>query len=123
VTSELLFAGGAMEAPLVIKESPRAKVMRLRVDPRTGSVLLTVPRRVSRKRAVEWASGHRAWIEAALAKVPAQIEIRPGAVIPFRGEPHEVAWQKDLPRSARVQDGRILIGGPIEGWKRGFCAG
>ena len=64
-----------MTASLTLRTSARAKVIRLRVDPRTGSVLLTVPKRISQKRALEWAYGQRAWIEAALADVapPARI--------------------------------------------------
>lgn len=90
-------------------------MLRLRLDPRTGGVVLTVPRRVSQRRALEWASGQRAWIEAALADMPRSVVILPGAVIPLRGEPHEVVWREASPRTVRQEPGRILIGGPLEG--------
>jgi hypothetical protein len=89
--------------------------MRLRVDPRTGAVLLTVPKRVSQKKALEWASGQRAWIEAALADVAPPAELAPGSALPFRGEPHIVVWEQGRPRTVRVEPGRLLIGGPLEG--------
>lgn len=115
MTSELRFTGGATTSALSIRTSPRAKVMRLRVDPRTGAVLLTVPRPVSRKKALEWATGHREWIEKALAAVPAPTDIAPCAIIPFRGEPHEIAWLREAPRTVRVGPGRLTVGGPLEG--------
>jgi len=89
--------------------------MRLRVDPRTGAVLLTVPKRVSRRRALEWAAGQRAWIEAALANVVPRAEIAPGAAIPFRGEAHVIDWEEGRARTVRVEPGNLRIGGPLDG--------
>lgn len=89
--------------------------MRLRVDPRTGAVMLTVPKRVSQKKALEWAGTQRAWIEAALADVAPPAEFAPGASIPFRGEPHVIDWSADRPRAIRVEDGRLVAGGPSDG--------
>lgn len=114
MSSDLSFSGGATTALLTLKISPRAKVMRLRVDPRTGAVVLTVPKRVSRTKALQWASGSRAWIEAALADVPPPSTIGPGAVIPFRGEPHTIQWQSERLRRVEVEEGRLHVGGPIE---------
>jgi predicted metal-dependent hydrolase len=113
VISELRF--GRAGTALTIKESPRAKVMRLKVDPRTGEIVLTVPRRMSRKRALAWADGHRAWIEKQLAEVPPQLAIEPEAVIPLYGIPHQVDWRPDRPRAVRVEQGRLVVGGPLEG--------
>lgn len=115
MTSELRFTGGVTTAALTVRTSPRAKVMRLRVDPRTGAVLLTIPKRMSQKKALEWASGQRAWIEAALADVEPAAELAPGAIIIFRGEPHLVDWHPDRARRVRVEIGRLLTGGPLEG--------
>ena len=44
--NDLTFRGGSTEAALKVTVSPRARVMRLRVDPRTAQVLLTMPKRV-----------------------------------------------------------------------------
>ena len=115
MTSELRFEGGGNVAVLTLKPSPRARVMRLRVDTRTGAVILTVPRRVPTRKALEWAAGKRAWIEAALAAVPAKATIEPGSEIPLRGIPHRVQWEGGGSRFVRVEAGRILVGGPLEG--------
>lgn len=101
--------------PLTLKASPRARTMRLSVDPRTGNVLLTVPRRVSARRALAWAEQHRAWIEAQLARVPPPIAILPGAILPLYGEPHRIDWQPTRPRRIELAGGVLRVGGPEEG--------
>jgi predicted metal-dependent hydrolase len=112
VSSEAVLGGGTA---LKVRQSPRARTMRLRVDPRTGEVLLTVPRRVSLKKALAWADGQREWVEKALAEVPPPVAIEPDAEIPLYGAPHRIDWSSGRPRAVRVEDGRIVTGGPLEG--------
>jgi predicted metal-dependent hydrolase len=114
VSSELRFEGGGVSAPLTVRESARARVMRLKVDQRTGTVLLTLPRRASRKKALEWAAGQRGWIEAALASVKPRTDIAPGAELPLHGVPHRIDWSAERPRTVRVEEGRIVTGGPAD---------
>lgn len=111
VSSEPSFAAGAA---LRIRQSPRARAMRLQVDPRTGEVLLTVPRRVSLRKALAWAEGHRAWVEKQLAEVPARIAIEPGTAIPLYGVPHRLDWSPERSRLIKVEEGRLLVGGPLD---------
>jgi predicted metal-dependent hydrolase len=112
VTSEPSFEAGGRRASLTLRVSPRARVLRLRVDRRTGAVVLTLPPRASKRRAIEWAEGHRAWIERQLGEVAAAERIMPGASVPLEGEPHIVDWAQDRPRTVRAEPGRIVVGGP-----------
>lgn len=112
--SEPQFEGGGFTARLTVKPSARAKVMRLRVDPRTAAVILTIPSRVSRRRAVQWALGQRLWIEKALADLPARSRLAHGSELPLYGIPHRIDWSPDRPRLVSIEDGRILIGGPLD---------
>lgn len=98
----------------MLKPSARARVMRLRVDSRSGAVTLTYPRRMSQRRAIEWAAGQRRWIEDALAKVPAQVPIAPGRDLPIGGIPHRIDWEPGRSRVVKVESGRILASGPVE---------
>lgn len=111
VSSEARLAGGVA---LKIKPSPRAKAMRLQVDPRTGEVVLTVPKRVSLKKALGWADEQRGWIERALADVPPAVAIVPGSTIPLYGLPHLIDWDAERSRIVRVEEGRLSLGGPAE---------
>ena len=115
VNSDLIFRGGDTEAALKLAVSPRARVMRLRVDPRTAEVLLTVPKRVSRKQALIWAAGHREWIERQLARIPPAERLGPGSSLPLYDIPHVIDWSPERPRTIRVVEGRIVAGGPREG--------
>jgi predicted metal-dependent hydrolase len=105
----------AAELGLIVKASSRARVMRLRVDPRTGAVMLTVPRRASRRKALEWAARQRAWIDAARAAVPPPLPLEPGTEIPLYGLPHRLDWSAPAPRKVQVEGGRISTGGPADG--------
>ena len=115
MSSELVFRGGATTAPLELTVSPRARVMRLRVDQRTGSVLLTMPRRASKRQALAWAEGHREWIERQLALVAPAQRLMPGAMVPLYDVPHVIDWSPERSRVVRVEPGRIVAGGPAEG--------
>jgi predicted metal-dependent hydrolase len=101
--------------PVTIKVSPRARRMRLKVDPRTRAVLLTVPRRVSERRALAWAAGHRDWVEATLAAIPEGAPVLPGSIISLFGRPHAIDWDPRRPRRIEIEGGRLLAGGPAEG--------
>ncbi|MFN3387358.1 MAG: M48 family metallopeptidase [Allosphingosinicella sp.] len=113
MSSELRF-GADGGVPLRLVESPRARTLRLRVDQRTGEVLLTVPRRVSRRRALAWAAGHRDWVEAQLARVAPAGRLGPGALVPLYDVPRRIDWAPAHSRIPRVEADRLLVGGPEE---------
>ena len=115
VTSDLVFRGGDTLATLKLAIAPRAKVMRLRVDPRTAEVLLTVPRRVSRKHALEWAAGHRSWIEHQLSQIEPAGRLGGGAELRLYDLPHVIDWNSERPRKVTIEPGRIVVGGPLVG--------
>ncbi|MEA3065415.1 MAG: hypothetical protein QOJ27_1867 [Sphingomonadales bacterium] len=89
--------------------------MRLRVDRRTGEVVLTIPKRASRRQALAWADGHREWIEARLAEVAPATPLVPGASVPLYGRPHPIDWSPERPRTPKVEEGRLIAGGPRDG--------
>jgi predicted metal-dependent hydrolase len=105
--------------------SPTARAMRLRVDRRTGEVVLTIPRRASQRKALAWADGHRDWIEARLAEVAPALPLAPGTDLPLYDRPHRIDWSPDRPRTprleaprletGRLETGRLVVGGPLEG--------
>jgi predicted metal-dependent hydrolase len=114
-TEAQVFRVGAIERPLVIRRVATARAMRLAVDPRDGAVRLTLPRRMSEAKARRWAEEQRLWIEAQLGKLPAPRPFAPGAAIPFRGEQVPIEWASRHPRLPRLDDGRLVLGGAIEG--------
>jgi predicted metal-dependent hydrolase len=89
--------------------------MRLRVDGRTGEVVLTIPKRASRRQALAWAEGHRDWIETQLAKVTPVTPLAPGSEVPLYDRPRLIDWSAARPRTPRLEEDRLLVGGPEEG--------
>jgi predicted metal-dependent hydrolase len=106
--------GGGAETVLQLVVSPRARVMRLRVDRRSGAVILTMPRRASRRKALEWAAGHRAWVEAQLAKIVPAASLADGAELPLYGTPRRIRWEAAASRVPRLEAGELVVGGPAE---------
>ena len=97
-----------------IVRSPTARRLRLRVDRRTGGVLLTIPRRYSERKALAWAAEHEEWIEQQLRAVAPPERLAPGTILPLHGEPRPIDWSPDRPRTVRIEPGRIMVGGPEE---------
>ena len=76
--------------------------------------MLTLPTRASERKALQWAAGHRAWIEAALADVPEPMSLSSGGEFPLYGLPHRIEWRPSASRIVEVEPGRIIVGGPAE---------
>lgn len=118
MNSELIFAADGIVRPLTVRRVVTARRMRLAVDPRDGSVRLTLPRRASEAKGRAWAELQRGWVEHQLGLLPRPRPILPGGVIPFRGEELPIDWRLSFPRTPHLDDGRLIVGGPVEGLSR-----
>jgi predicted metal-dependent hydrolase len=114
VTTDLNFTGGAHSRPLTVLRSSLARQMRLAVDPRNGSIRLTLPRRAQVDHALRWAETKRGWIEAQLARLPVAIPVVDGMIFDVAGETLRLDWSADHPRAPVRHGGRLQIGGPID---------
>ena len=110
-TSELSLGG----APLTLRVSARARRLLLRVDRWSGGLTLTVPRGISRRRALAWAATHEDWARGAVAALPERTALSPGQTLMLFGRPHVICWDGGRPRRIALDEGRILCGGPVEG--------
>lgn len=108
IRSEAIFEGVALQ----VRRNPRARRMRLAIDPRDGAVTLSLPARASIAKGLDWARQHRAWIETALAAVPEVRPLAPGAVLPWEGIDRAIEWRTDAPRRPVLFDDKIMLGGP-----------
>ena len=108
------FAGGGRTRVLEVRRSPRARAMRLAVDPRDGAVRLTLPARTALRQGFAWAETKRGWIEGALAALPRHVPIAHGATIPFQGRELLVDWSSGCSRGVRRDGDVLVVGGPAE---------
>jgi predicted metal-dependent hydrolase len=97
--------------PLALRRSAQARRLRLAVDPRCGTVRLTIPQRYPLARALAWAEGERAWVEEALARLAPAVPIVAGGSIPFEGAPLRVDWQVGASRRPLRMGERLVLGG------------
>lgn len=98
--------------PVELRPHPRARSMRLRIDEGRSRLMLTYPRRVSRRAALEWASRQAEWVDTQLAAIKPAEPLRPGELIPFQGGSVRLCWNRDAPRTPRLIAGVLSCGGP-----------
>ena len=108
------FTVGGKESQLIVRTNTQARRMRLSVDPRDGSVRLTLPKTSSLKAALDWAEERRSWIEGELARIPVACPIMPGGTLMFEGRQLLVDWRPNASRLIRREADRLVLGGPHE---------
>lgn len=97
---------------LDIVRKATARRMKLSVDPRSGRVRLVLPSRASLSAALEWAEAHQGWIARQRARLPQPWPIEPGMIVPFGGVEFILNWAETHPRTPKLKDGELWIGGP-----------
>jgi hypothetical protein len=107
---ELLKIDGRM-LEVSLRLNPRARRMIVKVNPATGEVVVIAPSRRGLEHALDFARGEKDWIVGQLAKVPGPVALVPGAVVPFRGKPHEIRAAAKGPAPVWREDGIIWVRG------------
>ena len=100
--------------PIELRPHPRARAVRLRIDEARGLLLLTYPRRMSRRAALEWAAKQSGWVEAQLAAIEPAEPFEPGAIIPVEGIPVRLHWDPAMPRTPQLVGDLLSCGGPAD---------
>lgn len=98
---------------IALRQSPRARRLSLTLDPKSGGIVLVLPKRFSHAVADHFLLQNRDWIERQEKTRPAHIALVPGAVIPLRGTPHVLQPFPDRRRRGppEIRDGVICIAG------------
>ena len=99
---------------LEIVRHPRARSIKLSLDPVTGRARLVLPRRAGEKAALAWAAGKADWLAAQRAKLPAARPFVDGAVLPVADEALTIRWTPGTRRAAHREGDLLMLEGPAE---------
>jgi hypothetical protein len=92
------------------RRSTRARRVSLRIDPRGGAVVVTLPPRAARTAGVALLMNHAEWVAARLAALPGHVPFADGALVPLHGVTHRIRHMSGL-RGVQVDGGELLVGG------------
>ncbi|WP_419727852.1 M48 family metallopeptidase [Lichenicola sp.] len=101
----------AGETPVRWHRCRRARRISLRIDPRAGMVVVTLPPRAGREAGLALLRTHSNWVADRLAALPTVVTFAEGATIPFIGEPHVIRHVPDARRGVWIEAGEIRISG------------
>ena len=116
--SEALFRHEDLPFPVEIRGVRGARRMRLRLDEKRLVLKLTGPLRMNRKAALEWAAEQKEWVETQVEAMLPPEPFDPGSHIPIEGEDVLLEWAASARRTPNLVDGRLICGGPLEGFAR-----
>ncbi|GAN78686.1 M48 family metallopeptidase [Acidocella aminolytica] len=111
-TTEFVPVQGALIA-VSFKRSTRARRISLRVDPAQG-VVITLPMRASRRAGLALLHEHEAWVSEKLDALPLPLALKPGAMVPVVGVPHEIVHVQNQRGGAWIESGAIYVTGEPE---------
>ena len=110
VISEVLaLPGGA--ARVEWRRSQRARRVSLRIDPRCGSVVVTLPQRAARTAGMALLVSNADWVMQRLAALPREVRFADGADVPLHGTPHRIRHMPNARGVAWLEESEIRVAG------------
>ena len=106
-----MLPGGAAEVHW--RRSARARQVSLRIDPRGGKVVITLPPKASRLSGLQLLMSHADWVQGRLAALPRPVLFADGALVPLNGVAHRIVHALGG-RGVRLADGAIHVSGGVE---------
>ena len=104
---------GGRILPNELKRHARARRLTLRIAPDGSAVRLTLPQWARSAEAIAFAHAKSAWLAEQLAKLPERNAPQPGSTLHLHGQPHAIDWDEAHPREPRLEDGVVMLGGPL----------
>lgn len=108
--SELLALPGG-PALVQWRRSTRARRVSLRIDPRGGAVVVTLPPRAGRTAGMALLMNHADWVSARLAALPGATPFEDGARVPLHGCDHVIRHLPEMRGLVVVENREILVCG------------
>lgn len=98
-------------APVIWRRSARARRISLRIEPRGGGVIVTLPARATAAAGRALLLTHKDWVADRLARLPRPVPLSHGASVPIDGRPHRLVHQPGLRGTAWLDGDEIHVAG------------
>ncbi len=108
----------AMEIPVRWRPSARASRVSMRICPREGAVVITLPPRTGRRAGMALLRHHGAWAMERIAALSPPVEFVPGAEILLGGTRHRIRHEPTSRAGAHLDGTDIVVTGGIAHLKR-----
>ncbi|MBY0338354.1 MAG: M48 family metallopeptidase [Acetobacteraceae bacterium] len=102
------------ECLVVWRRSPRARRVSLRICPREGAVVVTLPPRAGRRAGMALLTQHAAWVVQRLAALDKAQPLADGSTVPIGGEPVPIRHAPDRRGAAFLEGGVLHVTGQAE---------
>ena len=96
------------------RRSARARRVSLRVDPRGGVVVVTLPPRTSQRAGMALLMSHVDWVTDRLAALPDSVPFTDGAMVPICGVAHRIRHVPTGRGGAWLHDQEVHVSGAAE---------
>jgi len=100
------------------RRSARARRVSLRIDPRGGNVVVTLPARAGRSAGVALLMTHADWVASKLAALPDHVPLVDGGMVPIHGVPHRIRHMPQARGVAWIADRELFVTGAAEFLRR-----
>ncbi len=112
VQTQLPLAAG--DATICWRRSARARRVSLRIDARTGQVVVTLPQRAAKSAGMALLNDNAAWVAARLAALPRPVRFEPGTKVTIDGAPHPILHVPARRGGAWIEHGALHVTGAPE---------
>ncbi len=106
------------EARVEWRRSARARRISLRIDPRGGAVVVTLPPRAGRGAGMALLMTHADWVSDRLNALPSPIAFADGSVVPIAGIQHRIRHVPDGRGGAWLHDQELHVSGETDFLRR-----
>jgi len=100
------------------RRSARARRVSLRIDPRGGNVVVTLPPRAARSAGMALLVTHADWVASKLAALPDHVPLVDGAMVPINGVPHRIRHVPQARGTAWIVGQELYVTGAQEFLRR-----
>ncbi|MCK5295317.1 MAG: DUF45 domain-containing protein, partial [Alphaproteobacteria bacterium] len=105
---------GDIELPVHIRKNARSKRISMRFNTTADSLVLTLPKRTSKRKGMKFLNSNINWIVSSLASLPKRKEFIDGAILPFIGNDYVIKHRPEAKRGVWIENDAINVSGQIE---------